>query len=315
MYKATKIAVVIPCYNEAKLITKTIETLPQSIDYIIAVNDASTDNTLDVINNIARSNKKVIVLDNAQNGGVGYSLKNGFKYAVANTDADAVGIVSGDAQCDPAYIEPMLDVFLERHYDYVKGNRFFHRDALKSMPRHRRFGNIFISLLTKFSTGYYSISDTTMGFGFLRRSTLEQLNYELVRNRYDYETSMLVALSIIGARLKDFPVPAIYGEETSTIDFWPTVGRVLRMIWKGFWQRIYYKYILFSFHPIALFLFSGTLLSGLGFIFGIYILFEKLANSLSPSTGTVMLCVLPLIVGFQMLLTALIMDVYNEERG
>jgi glycosyltransferase involved in cell wall biosynthesis len=314
MYKSTKVAVVIPCYNEEKLIEKTISTLPASIDYIIAVNDASKDDTLAVLHRIAKSNKKVTVLDNDANGGIGYSLKNGFHHALKHTDAEAIGIVSGDAQCDPEYIEPMLDVFIERKVDYIKGNRFFQRDALKSMPAYRRFGNIFISLLTKFSTGYYSISDTTMGFGFLRRSILEQVNYDLVRNRYDYENSMLIALSIVSARLKDYPVPAIYGEETSTIDFWPTVGRVLRVVWVGFWQRIYYKYILFSFHPIALFLFGGLLLTLVGFGFGVYMIVEKIIHSLSPSTGTVMLCVLPLIVGFQMLLTALIMDVYNEDR-
>jgi hypothetical protein len=126
---------------------------------------------------------------------------------------------------------------------------------------------------------------------------------------------MLIALSIVNARLKDFAVPAIYGEETSTIDFWPTVFRVLRVIWVGFWQRLYYKYILFSFHPIALFIFGGLILSALGWGYGIFIALEKLIHNSSPSTGTVMLCVLPLILGFQLLLTALIMDVYNEDRG
>src|SRR5690606_33000772 len=146
------------------------------------------------------------------------------------------------------YIEPMLDVFIDRNCDYVKGNRFLHRSALKTMPGYRRIGNIFISLLTKFSTGYYSISDTTMGFGFMRKSILEQVDFDLVGDRYDYETSMLVALSIAHARIKDHAVPAIYGEETSTIDFLPTVLRVLRVVWTGFWRRMYYKYIIFSFH-------------------------------------------------------------------
>lgn len=315
MYRDLRVAVVIPCYNEEKLIQRTIDTLPTSIDYIIAVNDASKDKTLEVLHRIAKSNKKVIVLDNEQNGGIGFSLKHGFHHALVHTNAEAIGIVSGDAQCDPAYIEPMLDVFINRNCDYVKGNRFFQRKALQSMPGYRRLGNIFISLLTKFSTGYYSISDTTMGFGFLRRSILEQVDFGLVRERYDYENSMLIALSIANARLKDFAVPAIYGEETSTIDFWPTVFRVLRVVWVGFWQRIYYKYILFSFHPIALFIFGGLLLSILGWVYGIFIVIERFVHNASPSTGTVMLCVLPLILGFQMLLTALIMDVYNEDRG
>lgn len=314
MYRNTKIAVVIPCYNEEKLIAQTISSLPKSIDFIIAINDKSQDNTLTELKKIAKNNKKVIVIDNEKNGGIGFSLKAGFAYALENTDATAIGIVSGDAQCDPQYIEPMLDDFIDKDCDYIKGNRFFQREALKSMPSYRRIGNIFISLLTKFSTGYYSISDTTMGFGFLRRSTLEQVDFSLVKDRYDYENSMLIALSIVNARIKDHAVPAIYGDETSTIDFLPTVMRVLRVVWVGFWQRIYYKYVLFSLHPIAIFLFGGLFLSLIGWSYAIFLLIERVMNDVSPSSGTVMIAVLPIILGFQMLLTALLMDVSNEDR-
>jgi hypothetical protein len=183
------------------------------------------------------------------------------------------------------------------------------------MPKYRQFGNIFISLLTKFSTGYYSITDITNGCGFLRRSILEKVNFEFVQSRYDYETSMLTALSIAGARIKDHAVPAIYGEETSTIKLVPTVLRNLRAVWLGFWRRIYYRYILYGFHPIALFLLSGLFLFIVGGLFGLFLIIEKLWHNLSPTSGTIMLVVLPIILGFQMLLTALIMDVNNEGRN
>jgi glycosyltransferase involved in cell wall biosynthesis len=314
MYRNLKIAVVIPCYNEEKLATKTINTLPDFVDYIIAINDASKDKTLDILKGLAKNNKKIKVLDNESNGGIGFSLKRGFRYAIDNTNADAVGIVSGDAQCPPDRIQHMLDVFIDRNCDYVKGNRFYDRKALELMPSYRKIGNIFISLLTKFSTGYYSVSDTTMGFGFLKRDILEDLNFDFIGERYDYDISMLVALSIADARIKDVPVPAIYGEETSTINFWPTVFRVLRVIWRGFWQRIYYKYILFSFHPVALFLLAGLLLSLFGWLFAIFLLVERIIHHLSPSSGTVMLAVLPIILGFQLLLTSILLDMSSEDR-
>ena len=314
MYQNTKVAVVIPAYNEERLIDRTIDELPAWIDYIVVVNDASTDRTLDVLSQHQARQPRLRILDNTDNGGVGFSLKRGFKYVLDETDADAIGIVSADSQCDPNSIEPMLDLFLEQRIDYVKGSRFFNREALSAMPLYRRLGNIFISLLAKFATGYYSVSDITMGFGFLRRTTLQQVDYDLVGDRYDYETSMLIALSIAEAKIKDFSVPAIYGDETSTINFWGTVFRVLKVLWVGFWKRIYYKYILFSFHPIALFLVGGFFFTGIGLGFGVYMAVERWVNQLSPSTGTVMLCALPLILGFQMLLTALIMDVSNEAK-
>lgn len=312
MYKNLRVAVILPCYNEEKLISRTIATIPKLVDIIIPINDGSKDKTLEVLESIAKKDKRVVVVNNDRNHGIGYTLVNGFRHALTNTEADIIGVMAGDAQCDPNFIEPMLAELCDENLDYIKANRFFHRDALKAMPGYRQVGNVFISLLTKFSTGYYSISDTQNGYGFFTRHIMEKMEFEYIGERYDYENSMLIALSIAGGKIKDHPVPAIYGDETSTIKFLPTALRALRAVWIGFWRRIYYKYILYSFHPIALFLFGGLLLTLVGWGFGIFILLEKIIHNLSPSTGTVMLCVLPLILGFQLLLTALTMDVGNE---
>jgi hypothetical protein len=126
---------------------------------------------------------------------------------------------------------------------------------------------------------------------------------------------MLIALSIAGARIKDVPVPAIYGDETSTIKVLPTSLRALRAVWVGFWRRLYRKYILLSFHPVALFLLSGLFLALIGFVFGVVLIVNRVVNGVSPSSGTVMLVVLPLIVGFQLLMTSILMDMNNEGRG
>ena len=315
MFRNHKVAVVVPCYNEEKLAGKTVSTMPDIVDIIVLINDGSTDNTLAVLHEIAAGDGRVVVLDNDRNHGIGYSIVNGFKHVLATTDADIIGVLAGDAQCDPAYISPMLDELVDEKLDYVKANRFFHRDALMAMPRYRRLGNIFISLLTKFSTGYYSISDTQNGYGFFTRRTMEKIDFHFVGERYDYENTMLIALSIAGARIKDVPVPAIYGDETSTIKVLPTSVRALRAVWVGFWQRIYRKYILLSFHPVALFLLGGLFLVLIGVVFGAVLIVNRVASGVSPSSGTVMLVVLPLIVGFQLLMTSILMDMNNEGRG
>jgi len=314
MYRDMRVAVVIPCYNEEKLISKTISTIPPVVDIIIAINDGSKDGTLEVLKSIAKKNKRISVVDNDKNHGIGYSLVNGFKHALADTDAGLIGVMAGDAQCDPNYIEPMIAELYDEKLDYIKANRFFHRDALKAMPGYRQVGNVFISLLTKFSTGYYSISDTQNGYGFFTRRIMSKMEFDFIGERYDYENSMLIALSIAGAKIKDFPVPAIYGDETSTIKFLPTAMRALRAVWIGFWRRIYYKYVLYSFHPVALFLFSGILLFFVALIFGIVILLNRIFASESPSSGTVMLVVLPLIVSFQLFMTSILMDMHNEKN-
>jgi glycosyltransferase involved in cell wall biosynthesis len=314
MYRNLKIAVVIPCYNEEKLISKTVKDLPAIVDYVIAVNDASSDDTIGVLKKLAKTNKKLRIVDLKQNQGVGGALISGYQEALKATDAEAIGIVAGDAQFDTSYLQPMLDDFIDHSADYVKASRFFHREAFQAMPKYRQFGNILISLLTKFSTGYYSITDITNGCGFLRRSILEKVDFSIVKRRYDYETTMLTALSIVNAKVMDHAVPAIYGDETSTIKLVPTALRNLRAVWTGFWRRIFYKYILFGFHPIALFLFGGVFLLLLGVIAGIVILIDRIVSGATPTTGSVMLSVLPIILGFQLILTALSMDVSNEQK-
>lgn len=315
MYRKLETAVVIPCYNEEKMITQTIKKIPEYIDHIIAVNDASTDNTIEVLNKLKKQYSKLIVVDNKVNQGVGGALITGYDYAIKNTKATAIGIVAGDDQFDSSYLKAMLDDFIDQSADYVKASRFFHREAFKTMPKYRQFGNIFISLLTKFSTGYYSITDITNGCGWLRREIIEKVDFSIVEKRYDYETSMLTALSIANAKVIDHAVPAHYGDEKSTIKLIPTAWRNLKAVWKGFWRRIYYKYVLYGFHPVALFLFTGMFFLIISLLLAIFLLYVKLFAHQSPTAGSVMLAVLPFILGIQLTLTALTIDVSNENNN
>lgn len=315
MYRKLETAVVIPCYNEEKMITQTIKKIPEYIDHIIAVNDASTDNTIGVLNKLKKQYSKLIIVDNKVNQGVGGALIAGYDYAIKNTKTTAIGIVAGDDQFDSSYLKAMLDDFIDQSADYVKASRFFHREAFKTMPKYRQFGNIFISLLTKFSTGYYSITDITNGCGWLRREIIEKVDFSIVEKRYDYETSMLTALSIANAKVIDHAVPAHYGDEKSTIKLIPTAWRNLKAVWKGFWRRIYYKYVLYGFHPVALFLFTGMFFLIISLLLAIFLLYVKLFAHQSPTAGSVMLVVLPFILGIQLTLTALTIDVSNENNN
>ena len=108
MYRNLKIAVVIPCYNEEKLIEKTIRDLPALVDYVIAVNDASSDNTIGVLKLIKKTNKKLRIVNLDKNQGVGGALISGYEEALQKTDAEAIGIVAGDAQFNTDYLQPML---------------------------------------------------------------------------------------------------------------------------------------------------------------------------------------------------------------
>ena len=126
---------------------------------------------------------------------------------------------------------------------------------------------------------------------------------------------MLTALSIVNAKVIDHAVPAHYGDEKSTIKLIPTAWRNLRAVWKGFWRRIYYKYVLYGFHPVALFLFTGMFFLIISLLIAAFLLYVKLFAHQSPTAGSVMLAVLPFILSVQLVLTALTIDVSNENNN
>jgi len=313
LYKKLSIGVVVPAYNEEKLILKTLSTLPTFVDHVVVVNDASTDNTLRVVKKYANKDPRVTILNNTENHGLGYGLKKGLKKGV-ELGCDRLAIMAGDAQMDPDYLNKLLDAVDKYRLDYVKANRFMDYEALQAMPKYRKFGNILVTMLTKFATGYYTIFDTQNGYAVYTKDVVERIPWPLVGDRYEYENTILIALSIINAKVKDYPIPAIYGQEKSTIKLFSTVSRVLKILFFGFWKRIYYKYVIYGFHPIALFVLAGTVLNSVGVIAAIYLLVSKIAYNITPSAASVMLVALPLILGMQMFFTALILDVIEEKR-
>ena len=107
----------------------------------------------------------------------------------------------------------MLDDFIDQSADYVKASRFFHEKPSKLCQNIANLGTYSYLYSPNFSTGYYSITDITNGCGWLRREIIEKVDFSIVEKRYDYETSMLTALSIANAKVIDHAVPAHYGDE------------------------------------------------------------------------------------------------------
>jgi glycosyltransferase involved in cell wall biosynthesis len=313
VYKKLVIGVAVPAYNEEKLIQKTLATMPKFVDHIVVVNDASKDKTLQKMREAAKQDSRIEVIDNTQNLGVGGSIKKALQRA-AELGCDRVAVMAGDAQMDPDLLDDMLDDMQTRKLDFIKANRFMHLDALRSMPAYRRIGNIIVTLLTKIATGYYGIFDSQNGYVIYSKKVIGDMPWRLVGNRYEFENTVLIGLSIIDARVGDFAAPAIYGEEKSTIKLFSTTLRVLRVLIRGYWQRIYYKYVLFNFHPIAVFIFGGMLFGVLGIALAVYLAISRIFLGETPSAGSVMLAVLPIVVGLQLVLTAFILDVLEDKK-
>ena len=115
-------------------------------------------------------------------------------------------------------------------------------------------------------------------------------------------------MGIAGIRAKDVPIPSVYGDEVSGMRMRKVVPEISRLLFMGFWRRIFLKYVLMSFSPIALLLFTGMFLCAAGFAVGIWALVVTPGGQ-SPTAGTVLLSVGPLLVGINMLVHALSLDI------
>ena len=125
---------------------------------------------------------------------------------------------------------------------------------------------------------------------------------------------MLIALNFNNARVVDVAIPARYGTEHSNLNPFKAGITFPLLFIPRLCRRIYQKYILRDFSPIALFLIMGLLLFGWGFIFGAYHWILSVATNHVATTGTVMLAVLPLILGFQLVLQAIVLDIQETPK-
>ena len=310
MYHDKIICVIVPAHNEEKLIATTIRTMPEYVDHIIVVDDKSGDRTAEFASVIG--DPRVEVLRHEVNTGVGGAIISGHRRAM-EIGGDIDVIMAGDAQMDPKYLDSLLDPIINDGYGFTKANRFFGRDSFKGMPTHRILGNVVLSFATKVASGYWNLFDPQNGYTAIRQDVLSELPLDKISKRYQFENDLLINLSIHNVRAKDVPIPAIYGAEVSGMRLSRVVPAILALLLKGFWRRVWWKYVLWSFSPIALLLFTSIALLLLGFGFGIFAIVSAL-GSRSPTAGTDLLAVAPTMTGIYVLVQALILDIQETPK-
>lgn len=311
MYKDHRITTVIPAYNEARHIAQVIQTMPDFVDRIIVVDDCSKDDTF--ASAAATGDPRLVSLKTPQNQGVGGAMALGYSHAL-ELGAEIIVKMDADAQMDPAYLSHLLDALIDGDYDYSKGNRFLAGESLASMPKHRIFGNVMLTFLTKLASGYWHIFDPQNGYTAIKSDALRILDLSRIHKRFFFENDMLVHLNYFGRRVKDVAIPARYGEEQSHLNIVGISFTFPMLLIRRFLRRIYQKYVLRDFSPIALFLFLGAVLFGWGAGFGVYLWIRGAITGIATPTGTIMLSLLPLILGFQLLLQAIVLDIQETPK-
>ncbi|ELY48754.1 glycosyltransferase family 2 protein [Natronolimnohabitans innermongolicus] len=275
MYKGKRIGVVVTAYDEEDFVGEVIKTVPDFVDRVYAVDDASPDDSWTAIQEAAAhvneraepalqlaatdggDARRVVPIQHEENRGYGAAVKTGYEHA-AGDEMDVVAVLNGDAQMDPDILDRIIDPVVEGEADYAKGNRLLNPDDREGMSTFRFIGNSLLTGLSKFATGYWSISDPQNGYTAISREAIEELDLESITDRYGFLNHILTHLNVAGFRVADVSMSAVYGDEESSIRYVPFVRFVSLLLLRSFLWRLKQRYVVQRFHPAVVFYGAGS---------------------------------------------------------
>jgi glycosyltransferase involved in cell wall biosynthesis len=306
-----RVCVVIPMYRVAPYIQEVITGIPEWVWRIVVVDDASPDNSSEKA--LATGDPRVVLARHEQNQGVGGAMLTGFLKAAEAGGRVAVKM-DGDGQMAPEYLWEIVEPVLAGRADYTKGNRFVHIDEIVHMPLIRRAGNLGLSFLAKLASGYWNVFDPTNGYVAINLDVFRSLDTRRIHRRYFFETSMLIELNLARAVVAEVPMPARYRGEISSLSVSRSLFQFAYYLLRGFLRRVWLQYFVLDFSLGSLFLVTGILMGLFGGVWGLYFWDKSIRTGIPASTGTVMIAVLPVILGFQLLLQTLAYDIQNVPK-
>jgi glycosyltransferase involved in cell wall biosynthesis len=305
MLEGKRVAVVVPAFDEEGLVGETLRGIPEFVDRVFVVDDASRDATSAAADEVG--DRRVLVLRHERNGGVGAAIATGYRQALEE-GIDVTCVMAADRQMDPDELHGLVEPVARGDVEYAKANRLFSGEAWKVIPRTRYLGNAVLSLLTKIASGYWHVADSQAGYTALSLAAIRRLDLDALYPRYGFPNDMLVHLNVQNARVRDVPSRPIYDVgERSGIRLRSVVPRISWLLFKRFWWRMGQKYVIRDFHPLVFFYVFGVLMLGLGLLLGLVELVLRIAgNAITPAT--IVLVAVLVIAGLQMTLFAMWFD-------
>lgn len=304
MVEGKSVAVVVPAYDEELLVVSTIQGIPDFVDRIIVVDDASSDATAE---RARAADPRVELVAHEENRGVGAAIVSGYERAIED-EVDVTCVMAADNQMDPDDLHTLAAAVAKDECDYAKANRLASGQAWEVIPRTRFIGNAILSVLTKIASGYWHVADSQSGFTAVSLQTLRDLDLDRLYPRYGFPNDMLVHLNVWGKRVRDYPSRPIYGVgEQSGIRLRRVVPTISWLLLKGFCWRLKEKYLIRDFHPLVLFYFFGALFLVAGILLGLIEVGYRLAGNAIPAATIVLVAVL-FVSGLQLTLFAMWFD-------
>ena len=305
MLEGKRVAVVVPAFDEERLVGETVRGIPEFVDRIYVVDDASRDGTSSQAEGVG--DPRVRVLRHERNEGVGAAIATGYRAALEE-EVDVTCVMAADNQMDPTELRALVEPVARGEVEYAKANRLVSGEAWTVIPRARYLGNAVVSLLTKIASGYWHVADSQAGYTALSFDAIRRLDLDGLYPRYGFPNDMLVHLNVQNARVRDVPSRPIYDVgERSGIRLRSVVPRISWLLFKRFWWRMGQKYVIRDFHPLVFFYVFGVLMLGVGFLLGLVELVLRIAGNAITPASIVLVAVL-LIAGLQMTLFAMWFD-------
>lgn len=307
------IAVVIPCYKVSKQILSVIERIGPEVTSIIVVDDSCPEKTGQlVLQRVQDPRVKVLCLPSNQ--GVGGAVIAGFRKAMSE-GADVVIKLDGDGQMLPSYIPRLVSPILNSVCDFTKGNRFYSLDYLVGMPLVRAIGNAGLSIVNKAVSGYWDVMDPTNGYFAVHVRVLELLPLDKLEKRYFFESDLLFRLGCARAVIKEVPMPSLYADERSNMNIVNVLRTFPRKYLVRFFKRLWYNYFLRDFSVCSLMIVFGILLFLAGVSFGGWVWSVNSSRGVYTPPGTLLIVGIAIAGGGQLLLSALLYDVFNVPKN
>jgi glycosyltransferase involved in cell wall biosynthesis len=310
VFEGKRVGVVVPAHDEEALIAATLGGIPSFVDRIFVVNDGSSDRTGERA--LETGDPRVEVILHERRSGVGAATITGYRHALAD-GIDVVVVMNGDNQMDPDDLPYLIAPVARGELDYAKANRLSTGQAWQLIPKTRFFGNAVLSMLTKVASGYWHIADSQSGYTAVSREMLSLLDLDRVYTSYGFPNDMLVHLNVWNARVRDFPSRPIYGVgERSKMRYRHVVPRIAWLLLRGFFWRLWEKYVKRDFHPLVFFYLIGFVATVAGVALGFVVLGFRIAGH-QITVGTVVLVALLVISGSQFTLFAMWFDMESNK--
>ena len=303
-----KVMCVIPTYMAEDTIAKVAKSSLEYANEVVVVDDACPASSGSFADDL---DKRITVIYRDKNGGVGAATKTGIEFALKN-HADVIVKLDADGQMDPSLIPNLISPLITGKSDMTKGTRFDSPEDLEGMPKVRLVGNSALTLINKFTTGYWTLNDPTNGFLAMTNQLAKDLKWQKISDNYFFESDLLFRARLVGARISQMRMKSVYKNENSGLKPMRVAFPFLFGHLKNQFKRILYLYFVREWSLGTIYLLASAISFVVGLAASVSALQQSSTGTVGP--GTAVLASLGFILWVQFVTQFLTMDVTSEPK-